>query len=191
MTETRGRRSRRPLVVFTIGHGARTPAAFVHLLSAAGVTRLIDVRTRPGSRRHPHFGRDALASALPDAGVTYEWWPELGGLRSPRPDSPYTALGVDAFRGYADHMSTPEFADALVRLLTEAGRAPTTVMCAESRWERCHRRMIADALDVAGCRVLHLVEGGPEAHRRSPELRVVGGELRYDVRSGQATLDEA
>jgi uncharacterized protein (DUF488 family) len=149
------------------------------------------VRTAPGSRRHPQFARDALAGALTRADVAYEWWgAELGGFRRPRPDSRNTALRVDTFRGYADHMQTPAFASALERLMVTAAADPTAIMCAESVWWRCHRRMIADALDVAGCEVLHLVDGPrTEPHRRWDALRVVDGRLVYDVPTGQGTLD--
>jgi len=177
--------------VFTIGHGARPLDAFLDLLAWAGVRRLIDVRTAPGSRRHPHFSRDALAATLPEHDVTYEWWGrDLGGFRRPRPDSPHTALRVEAFRGFADHMQTPEFTDALERLMAAAAEAPTAIMCAESMWWRCHRRMIADALDVAGCEVVHVMDGPRlEPHLRWDSLRVVDGRLRYDVPTGQGSLD--
>ncbi|MFL5796691.1 MAG: DUF488 family protein [Actinomycetota bacterium] len=177
--------------MFTIGHGARPLAAFLDLLGWAGIRRLIDVRTAPGSRRHPHFSRDALAAALPEHGIAYEWWGhDLGGFRRPRPDSPHTALRVEAFRGYADHMDTPEFEAALEGLTAAAATEPTAVMCAESVWWRCHRRMIADALDVAGCEVVHVMDGPRlEPHRRWDLSRVVDGRLRYDVATGQESLD--
>jgi uncharacterized protein (DUF488 family) len=172
-----------------MGHGARPVDAFVALLRDAGVARLIDVRTRPGSRRHPHFGRAAISRSLAEAGIADEWWPELGGFRTPLPDSPHTALGVDAFRGYADHMASAEFRDALSRLMAAAAAERVAVMCAEADWRRCHRRMIADALTVAGFDVRHIVDGGLEPHERSPQLRIEGDRLVYDVAAGQASLD--
>jgi len=145
--------------VFTIGHGARPLDAFLDLLAWAGVGRLIDVRTAPGSRRHPHFSRDALAATLPEHDVTYEWWGrDLGGFRRPRPDSPHTALRVEAFRGYADHMQTPEFTDALERLMAAAAEAPTAIMCAEAFPYRCHRRLISDWAELHGVEVIHLLD---------------------------------
>src|SRR5687768_7354487 len=96
--------------VFTIGHGTRTTAELVEVLEAAGVELLVDVRRFPGSRRHPHFAREALEESLPAAGIAYEWKGEaLGGRRDPVPDSPNIAWRVDAFRGYADHLASPEF----------------------------------------------------------------------------------
>ncbi len=175
--------------MFTVGHGARPEAALRDLLGAAGIGRLIDVRSRPGSRRHPHFGRHALARRLPEAGVAYDWWPELGGLRTPVAGSSNTALAEDAFRGYADHMATPEFAEALGRLAAAASSEPVAVMCAESDWRRCHRRMLSDALVVSGCEVRHLVDAGVvEQHVLSHELRVDGDRLVYDLPAGQSSL---
>jgi len=174
-------------VVFTIGHGARTLEAFVELLHGAGIRRLVDVRTAPGSRKHPHFGKDSLTGSLPAAGVAYEWHKALGGWRKPRPDSRHTALRTAGFRGYADHMETEEFLQARDRLIALAGDAPTAVMCAESLWWRCHRRMLADALTVAGCEVRHVMEGGRvEPHRLSASARVEDGTLVYDVGEREA-----
>lgn len=169
--------------VFTIGHGARDIDAFVSLLRSAGIELLVDVRTAPGSRKHPQFGRDALAVSLAEAGIDYLWeGAALGGWRRARPDSRHTALRSPAFRGYADHMGTEAFHDARRRVLDEAGRRPTAVMCAESLWWRCHRRLLADALVAAGAEVRHIMDGPKlEPHRLSAQARIEDGVPVYDV----------
>jgi uncharacterized protein (DUF488 family) len=115
--------------LLTLGHGTASAEELVALLAGAGVARLVDVRTAPGSRRHPHFRRETMAGWLAEAGVAYRWEPELGGFRRPEPDSVNHALRHPAFRGYADHMRTPPFWAALDRLLVEAAAAPTAAMC--------------------------------------------------------------
>ena len=169
--------------LLTLGHGTASVAELTALLDGAGVERLVDVRTAPGSRRHPHVGRDALAGWLPAAGVAYRWEPELGGFRRPAGGSVNHALRHPAFRGYADHMRTPRFWAALDRLLAEAAGGPTTVMCAETLWWRCHRRLLADAaVLVRGAEVLHLDHRGRlERHRPTDGVRRDGDLLAYDL----------
>jgi uncharacterized protein (DUF488 family) len=166
----------------TVGHGTLPADELARLLTGAGIDALVDVRSFPASRRHPQFRREAMEQWLPDAGVEYRWEPRLGGRRRPAPDSPHRALRVAAFRGYADHMETPEFGDALDALLVEAAARPTAVMCAESLWWRCHRRLLADAVVlVHGTAVEHLFHDGRlQAHRPTPEARVEGRRLVYD-----------
>ncbi|HMF04830.1 MAG TPA: DUF488 domain-containing protein [Acidimicrobiia bacterium] len=168
--------------LMTVGHGTLTADELARLVTGAGVEELVDVRSFPASRRHPQFRREAMEQWLPDAGVSYRWEPRLGGRRRPAPDSPHGALRVAAFRGYADHMETPEFRDALDVLLTEAATRPTAVMCAESLWWRCHRRLLADSVVlVRGTPVEHLFhDARVEAHRPTPEARVDGSRLVYD-----------
>ncbi|MGH2766182.1 MAG: nitroreductase family deazaflavin-dependent oxidoreductase, partial [Actinomycetota bacterium] len=149
------------VTMFTIGHGARDAETFLELLRGAGVRRVVDVRTAPGSRKHPQFGRDALTATLTHTGIDYVWEGEaLGGWRRARPDSRHTALRSPGFRGYADHMETEVFGAARDRLIASSREIPTAVMCAESLWWRCHRRMLADALVAAGCEVRHIMDGG-------------------------------
>lgn len=166
----------------TVGHGTLTADELGRLVAGAGVEILVDVRSFPASRRHPQFRREAMERWLPDAGVAYRWEPRLGGRRRPAPESPHRALRVAGFRGYADHMETPEFRDALDELLTDVDARPTTVMCAESLWWRCHRRLLADAVVLlCGTPVEHLFHDGRlEAHRPTPEARVDGRRLVYD-----------
>jgi uncharacterized protein (DUF488 family) len=168
--------------VFTIGHGPRTSAELIALLRAAGVGRVVDIRTAPGSRKHPQFGKAALEETLGAVGIEYAWRRDLGGWRRPAPDSPHVALRSPAFRGYADHMDSPEFAGALDWLIETSAPTPTAVMCAESLWWRCHRRMLADALVARGCEVLHIGGGrDPLPHRIHPAARLVGNRPVYDV----------
>jgi uncharacterized protein (DUF488 family) len=181
------------ITVWTIGHGARDIDTFVDLLRGQEIERLVDVRTAPGSRKHPQFGKDPLAASLAEAGIDYEWQGRgLGGWRRARPDSRHTALRSAGFRGYADHMETEAFRTARDRLIEGSRGSHTAVMCAESLWWRCHRRMLADALTASGCRVLHIMEGGRvDQHRLSPSARVDGDEVVYDVlveESGQRRL---
>lgn len=170
-------------VLFSVGHGRRSIDAFLALLRRAEVMRLIDVRVAPGSRRNPQFGQEALRAALGRAGIAYEWRKELGGASGTR----HTALRNAMFQGYADHMDTDGFREALAWLLDSSAALPTAIMCAEADWRRCHRRMIADALVAAGARVIHLLATGDEEHVLPPYARVEEGRPIYD--GGQATLD--
>jgi uncharacterized protein (DUF488 family) len=175
-------------LLFSAGHGTRPIGAFLALLQRAGVRRLVDVRTAPGSRRNPQFGKDALAEALREVGIEYAWrGAELGGFRKPSKDSRHTGLRHDAFRGYADHMDTPAFREGLGWLFASGRETRTAFMCAESDWRRCHRRMISDAVVAAGGRVVHLLDRGNEAHILHPQARIEDGRPVYDG-GGQATL---
>jgi len=170
------------VTILTVGHGTRPIEAFLGLLTHAGVRRLVDVRTAPGSRRNPQFGKDALAASLEVAGIGYVWRKDLGGFRKPLPGTRHTALSARPFQGYADHMDTEEFRAALAWLIATSRDTPTAIMCAETLWWRCHRRMISDALVAAGCCVVHLVddpEGTP--HELSPAARIEDGRPVYDV----------
>ena len=118
---------------------------------------LVDIRAFPGSRRHPHMSREAMAAWLPDAGVEYSWEPRLGGRRTGATDSPNPALRNPAFRAYADHMATEDFRAALAAVLSSAVDTRTTVMCAEALWWECHRGLLSDALIVRGVLVRHIV----------------------------------
>ena len=176
-------------MLVTFGHGTASAEQIISLLKAAGVAVLVDVRTVPASRRHPHVARAELQRWLPAAGISYRWDKRLGGLRSPEPDSPDVAFGVDSLRGYAGHMRTDAFLTAVDQVLALASERRTAVMCAESLWWRCHRRMLADFVTAArGQEVHHLMHDGRlEEHRLSPGLRLrEDGLLVYDA--GQSPL---
>ena len=143
----------------TVGHGTLSAEAFVALLRAAGVSTIADVRRFPGSRRHPHFGSEAMSGWLGDAGIAYRWLPSLGGRRRPDPASPNVGLRNEQFRAYADHMASEEFAEGVADVLALGDGV--AVMCSESVWWRCHRRLIADfAVLARGRPVLHLAHDG-------------------------------
>jgi uncharacterized protein (DUF488 family) len=179
---TRTRR-RTTATLLTIGHGTLTAPAFTGLLDGAAVRSLVDIRAYPGSRRHPHMSRDALASWVPEAGVAYGWEPRLGGRRRPAADSPHVALRNLAFRAYADHMATEEFRAALAEVLATAATIRTAIMCAETLWWRCHRRLVSDAATLlAGGEVLHVMhDGGLAPHVPTEGVRREGDVLVYDV----------
>lgn len=183
--------------LLTVGHGTIDGPRFTALVIGAGIGRVIDVRTKPGSKRYPWFGRAELERWLPDAGVAYGWEPSLGGFRSPVADSPNVALRNRAFRGYADHMAGPEFAEgfaAVLGALGEAGDRDVAVMCSESLWWKCHRRLLADtATMVHDLEVLHLAHDGTlAAHRVTDAARLgAAGHLVYDRDAAQLALDFA
>jgi uncharacterized protein (DUF488 family) len=143
------------------------------LLTAHGVTLLMDVRTVPGSRHNPQYNREALPGALAAPGIGYEHVPGLGGFRKPHPDSPNAGWRNRSFRGYADYMQTPEFAGHLQALIARGGRERIALMCSEAVPWRCHRSLIADALLVHGVQVEELVSPSRrQAHRLTPFARV-------------------
>lgn len=167
--------------LLTVGHGTLGPDQLAGLLVEAGVEQLVDVRTAPGSRRHPHLARDLMAVWLPEAGVAYRWEPRLGGWRQTVEGSPNGGLRNASFRGYADYMDDPEFDAGLDDLLAHAGRRVTAAMCSETLWWRCHRRLLADAAALArGAEVLHLGHDGRLApHHPTETATLVEGRVRY------------
>jgi uncharacterized protein (DUF488 family) len=160
------------IVVYTVGHSTRSPDELLKILRLAGVSAVIDVRSFPGSRRHPQFNRGELEQWLPDAGIEYLHLPELGGRRDPAPDSPNGGWRERGFRGYADHLASAEFAAGIDRLEQLAESRPTAVMCAEALWWRCHRRLIADVLTARDWDVEHLGGGAPVKHELTPFAEV-------------------
>jgi uncharacterized protein (DUF488 family) len=169
-----------PTTIWTIGHSTRPIEEFLGLLSGARIDTIADVRSFPGSRKYPQYGKEALAATLAAHGIGYEWLPALGGRRRVSPDSPNIAWRNASFRGYADYMSSPEFAHGLSQLIQLPSQARTAIMCAEAVWWRCHRSMIADALSVRGIQVVHILDAKHSVvHPMTSPARVVGGTLTY------------
>lgn len=170
--------------LLTLGHGTASELDLAALLRQNGIRAVVDVRSVPKSRVHPHVWRDRLAQWIPDlADASYQWCPALGGFRKPRADSLNVALRHPAFRGYADYMQTREFLSALDKLMSLAGEHRTAIMCSETLWWRCHRRLIADAATLLrGVDVLHLMHSSAaQPHVITPEARLSPtGTLVYD-----------
>lgn len=168
------------LKIWTIGHSTRGADEFIELLIANEIEALADVRRFPASRKYPHFNAAELRGALEKAKIEYAAFPELGGRRRPREDSPNTVWRSLSFRGYADYMETTEFQNAIERLAVLARRRRTAIMCSEAVWWRCHRALIADYLKSRGARVFHIIgQAKPELHPYTSAARVVRGELSY------------
>ena len=164
--------------IYTIGHSTRSLEELVSLLREHGIKRLADIRRYPGSRRYPHFSRDALAVSLPARGIEYVHMPELGGRRKPAAGSPNTALRNEQFRAYADHMGSEEFRRAVDRLVAFEDR--TAVMCAEAVPWRCHRNLLSDDLLRRGSEVVHIIgRGAAKRHEMSPWARVDEDRIVY------------
>jgi uncharacterized protein (DUF488 family) len=176
-------------MLLTYGHGTESAERTVATLAGACVVSLVDIRTAPGSRRNPQFARAAMEEWLPGAGIAYRWEKRMGGFRRPSAGNPDVAWREDMFRGYAEHMRSADFREAIDAVLAEAESRQVAVMCSESLWWRCHRRLVADfAAAARGTDVRHLMhDGRTEPHRLSPGLRLrADGLLVYDA--GQPTL---
>ncbi|HEX4050788.1 MAG TPA: DUF488 domain-containing protein [Steroidobacteraceae bacterium] len=166
--------------IFTLGHSTLPIEQFVALLQTYGIEQLADVRTVPRSRHNPQFNSDALAHSLTAAGISYVPMPTLGGLRHPRRDSPNGAWRNKSFRGYADYMQTEAFREA-VETLVQMGRSRrTAIMCAEAVPWRCHRSLVADALEVRHVPVVEiLTQSNYRLHALTPFAHVDGVAITY------------
>lgn len=169
-------RSPAEAVIWTVGHGTRSTDSLAELLTAVGATTVIDVRRYPAGRRQPRFARERLEADLPSRGISYEWWGDaLGGRRPmpapPRTESPWRSHG---FIAYAAHMRSDTFGAALAALEARARAGEAfAVMCAETRWWRCHRRLIADALVFDGFAVRDLIDQPPGVEHKISEASAV------------------
>jgi uncharacterized protein (DUF488 family) len=174
------------LLVMTIGHSTRTIEEFIGLLQAHGATRVVDVRTVPRSRYNPQFNKDCLPRSLKKAGFGYVHVPGLGGLRHAQRDSPNMGWRNASFRGFADYMQTPEFAQSLEELIRLSNQDRVVLMCAEAVPWRCHRSLIADALLVRGIRAEHIMSvTSRQVHTLTPFAKVGKSAITYPAEEGQ------
>lgn len=176
--------------IYTVGHSNRELEDFIGLLREAGITRLMDVRRHPYSRRYPRFSREPLCDALSEAQVAYEWAGRaLGGRRPTHAHSPHRALGDEGMRGYADHMGSAVFRRAVEALIARSPVERLALMCAERDPGHCHRSLIADSLAVRDVRVVHLIGPGEAyVHTLNPAARPEAGAVVYD-RNTNGELD--
>jgi uncharacterized protein (DUF488 family) len=175
---------------FTIGHATRPLAELASLLRSNGVDCLVDVRTVPRSRTNPQFNKDTIGAGLAPFGIAYRHVAALGGLRGRKAEVPPQVNGYwenRSFHNYADYAMTPEFRAGLDELLALGRSHRCAIMCAETVWWRCHRRIITDYLLAAGYDVFHIVSGEvPEPARITPEAVPREGHLEYP--GAQASL---
>lgn len=180
-------------LICTIGHSTRSIDAFIELLKHNAIVRVLDVRTVPRSRHNPQFNLDTLPISLEAAGIAYTHLPGLGGLRHTRADSPNLGWHNLSFRGYADYMQTPEFAENLESVAKFAAAERCVLMCAEAVPWRCHRSLIGDALLLRGIQVEDII--GPKErkpHRLTAFARIDGTTISYpatDVTTNATTAD--
>lgn len=176
--------------ISTVGHGAASADELGDLLAGTGIEVVVDVRRYPGSRRHPQFNQGELSRWLGERGIGYLWLEGLGGRRRVSADSENTGLRNHQFQGYADHMASQEFRAAVRDLVELASSSSVAVMCAESLWWRCHRRLLADYLVlVEGASVEHLThQGALVSHAETPGARREGERVVYTLVDEQGSL---
>jgi uncharacterized protein (DUF488 family) len=170
-------------LIYSIGHGNRSEEAFIATLRCFRVENLADVRSHPGSRRNPQFNREHLEQSLGKAGISYTWFPDLGGFRRKGlgASSPHLALLSPGLRNYADHLRSAAFGAAVRRLHRLSIAGITCIMCAETLPHRCHRLLLSDYLWVQGTRVIHILDSErSRVHRLSRHARVEGDSIIYD-----------
>jgi uncharacterized protein (DUF488 family) len=168
---------------FTIGHSTRPLDAFVELLQAAKVELVADVRTVPRSRTNPQYNQDSLPESLKPFHIAYRHFPALGGLRPKARDiAPRTNAfwRNGSFHNYADYAMSDTFRAGLAELRQAGATKRSAIMCAETLWWRCHRRIITDYLIAAGDTVFHILgERHIESASLTPAARPAAGSLAY------------
>lgn len=170
------------LTVFTVGHSNHPFARFLELLTQHRIELLADIRRFPSSRKHPHFNGESLAASLGAEKIRYEWIEALGGRRPALSESasPNQGLRNQSFRNFADYMLTPEFQHGIDRLLADAAKSHTAIMCAEGLWWQCHRRLVSDYLVANGLAVEHIFPNGQtKPHVLTPEAQTAAGRVTY------------
>jgi uncharacterized protein (DUF488 family) len=170
--------------IWTIGHSTRSFGEFEAMLHSFNIELVVDIRNYPGSRKFPHFNKEALEVSLPQTNIRYVHQKELGGRRKATPASKNTGWRHAAFRGYADYMETDAFTHGIKELEKNALIQRTAYMCSEALWWRCHRSMVSDYLKVNGWKVMHIMGvGKSEEHPYTAPARIVNGKLNYESES--------
>jgi uncharacterized protein (DUF488 family) len=172
--------------IWTIGHSTRSIEEFLELLHDQEIVSLVDVRSYPGSRRCPQFGREAMITWLANDAITYQHATDLGGRRSRQHNvEPVinAAWKNASFRNYADYSLGDAYEAALANLSAMAQTSRIAFMCSEALPWRCHRSLIANSLVARDWAVHHLMSARKVVEHRlgqwGPEPFVADGRVTY------------
>ena len=129
--------------LFTIGYEGLDVADLVAQLHKEGITRIVDVRELPLSRR-PGFSKARLAAALQEAGIAYE---HVRALGNPKPLRDRFKAGdvVGGALDYRAHLHNGS-REALLELAASVADEDICLLCVEREHASCHRSIIAGAL---------------------------------------------
>lgn len=130
--------------IFTIGYEGTTQPELIAALQAAGVTRLIDVRAVPLSRK-PGFSKKILATGLAEAGIEYVHLKALGTPPEGR-DAARKGDHATLERVYAGQLELPEAIAQSAALLTLVEEQPSALLCFERDPGGCHRTLLIEAV---------------------------------------------
>ncbi|MGV3485616.1 MAG: DUF488 family protein [Planctomycetaceae bacterium] len=180
--------------LWTIGHSNHPLNRFVELLTCADMAVLADIRRFPHSRSLPHFNGEALSERLGSSGIEYRWLEGLGGRRpKAASESPNlnTAWRNQSFRNYADYMLSDSFKTAFDELAEIAAAKRTAIMCSESVFWRCHRRLVSDFAVAQGASVMHIFPDGRMApHTLTNEAVILEQDHRKVIYPGESDADK-
>ncbi len=127
------------------------------------VDMIVDIRTVPRSRTNPQYNADTFPRFLAAYGISYQRIAELGGLREKSSTVSAHTNGFwqnQSFHNYADYALSKPFEAGLSKLMELSATRICAIMCAESVWWRCHRRIVADYLLIRGVEVIHIMAKG-------------------------------
>jgi len=169
---------------YTVGHSTRSIEDFIALLGVAKVELVVDIRTIPKSRNNPQYAKKDLSNQLAAFGLNYKYIGQLGGLRNKSKIVSPDVNGLwqnQSFHNYADYALSEEFRQGLNKLLSFGRKQRTVIMCAESVWWRCHRRIVADYLIAHNESVFHLMgtDRIEPAHLTKGAILISGGTVVY------------
>lgn len=168
--------------IWTIGHSNHSAETFKAMLMSFDIQLVADIRRFPGSKKYPHFNKEALENLLGEINVKYVHFPDLGGRRKPRPDSKNVAWRHEAFRGYADYMETNEFKKGINQLMTLGKKYRTAYMCSEAVWWSCHRSLVSDYLKSCGWLVMHIMGvNKSNEHPYTSAAKIIDNQLVYTL----------
>lgn len=155
--------------LLTLGHSTHSIERFIALLRGAGATAVADVRSSPYSRYSPQYSKDALRSALSEAGIAYTFLGEEFGARST--DSFCYRNGKVQYSKLAQ--SSP-FADGIQRVFEGSMKYRIAFVCAEKDPIECHRALlVARAFSDRGKSVSHIHSDGTLEPHTNLESRLL------------------
>ena len=143
-------------IIYTVGHSNHPIEKFLHLLTHNAITAVADVRSRPFSRRHPHFNKERLCATLAQNDIAYVF---LGAELGARSDD--ESCYEDGQVQYQRLAATSLFQQGIDRVLGGAEKFRVALMCAEKEPLDCHRTLLVSrALEKRGVAISHILADG-------------------------------